>query len=317
MSFEAPAVLAALLLLPVTVLVARSMGQRAPRYPVLYPNVGVLRSVAAPVPRHRRVLPPALLLAALALSILGAARPHAAVRVPKEEATVVLALDRSGSMRATDVTPTRMTAAKEAARTFLSVLPPTFRVGVVAFDEVADVLIRPTDDRRAVNQAIDAIEADGGTAMGDAIAQSLSLDPAPGSGEEPLAAVILLSDGYNTAGSVQPLEAARRAAVGELPVYTIALGTDEGVVTVPGPFGSQVQRVPPDPETLSAIAEVTDGEFFEAPSDDDLRSIYERLGSRVGYRTERKEITAAFAGAGALIALGGLYLSVRWGRKLW
>lgn len=320
-TFEAPSVLAALFLVP-TVIVLYWLWARGPvRHPVHFSNFAVLAEAAVQNRRWRRHVPPALLLSALALLLVGAARPHAQVRVPRGEATVVLVLDVSGSMRARDVEPTRLAAAQEAAHTFVDVLPEDFQVGVVAFSDLPEVLAQPTTDRRLVVGALDSLVADGGTAIGDALIEAIGLDPSLDEERtppaKPLAAVVLLSDGYQTTGNVEPLEAASRARSQRLPVFTIALGTPGGVVEVPGPTGfPQIQRVPPDPETLRAIASATEAEFFEAPTEDELRSIYEDLGRRLGFVSERREVTSWFAGAGFLLAAAGVGLAGAWNRRL-
>jgi Ca-activated chloride channel homolog len=323
-TFESPVVLLALVAVPFAVALYVMGGRRPARHPVHFSNYAVLADVAKTGPRWRRHLPAALLLAALGLLLVGAARPHARVQVPRGEATVVLVIDVSGSMRAEDVEPTRLAAAQDAARTFIGVLPEDFQVGVVAFSDAPEILAQPTIDRDLIERAIGSLVAEGGTAMGDALVEALGLDPRLGEdrgqghkdGGRPLAAVVLLSDGYQTAGSVQPLEAAEQAHTQRLPVFTVALGTPEGVVEVPGPTGfPQIQRVPPDPQTMRAIADATDGEFFEAPTEDELRSIYESLGRRIGYVSERREVTAAFAGAGFVLAAAGVGLAGLWNRR--
>jgi Ca-activated chloride channel family protein len=321
MTFEAPALLLTLMALPVVLGLYVLAQRRHARHPVHFSNFALLSEVAKANNRWRRHVPAALMLVALGALLLGAARPHAQVQVPRGEATVVLVLDVSGSMRAEDVDPTRLAAAQEAARTFVEVLPEDFQVGVVAFSDAAEVLAQPTIDRGLIERALDSLVADGGTAIGDALVEALALDPGLERGERragarPLAAVVLLSDGYQTAGGVQPLEAAAQADRQGLPVFTVALGTPEGVVEVPGPNGfPQIQRVPPDPETLRGIADATDGEFFEAPTEDDLRSIYEDLGRRIGFVSERREVTAAFAAAGFVLAAVGVGLASIWSRR--
>ena len=178
----------------------------------------------------------------------------------------------------------------------------------------------PTTDKRDVLDAIDSLEADGGTALGDAIARSAESahDALPDGrsdvgGRKPAAAVLLLSDGANTQGSLEPLDAADEAAELGVPVSTVALGTEDGTVEVPAEFGdTQTVSVPPDKDTLREVAERTDGRFFEAPTAAQLAAVYEELGSRVGYDREKRELTAAFAGAGAVLLLLGSALSALW-----
>lgn len=305
MSFASPATLTLLLALPLLACVYLAASRRETRFAIEYPNLAVLAEVTTGQSSWRRHRPPLLLLAALILLIVGAARPQAAVRVPRERAAVVLAIDSSGSMRATDVEPTRMDAAREAARAFLDIVPDGLRVGIVSFDDEAAILVPPISERETIQLALDSFVPDGGTAIGDALMESLSLD-IDGSGssaEVPLAAIVLLSDGQNTAGETHPLDAAARARRANVPVYSVALGTQEGSVLVPAPGGgSSIQPVPPDLDTLNSIAEMSGGQFFDAPTESDLRSIYETLGSRIGYRMEERDVTAAFAGGAGLLA---------------
>jgi Ca-activated chloride channel family protein len=312
MSFEWPLALVALLLVPVAI-AAYLLGERrrarmAARFaaPALFPNVVGRR------PGRLRHLPVAILLVALTAMLVGVARPHATVSVQREEATVVLAMDVSRSMVATDVRPSRLVAAQAAARRFLRRVPETFRVGVVAFATRAQVAAPPTEDRGVAHSAINGLRPGEGTALGEAIALAVNAArPARVRPEDrPPASILLISDGAQTQGNVTPAAAAQRARRRGVPVYTVALGTDQGVVEreLPGGFTERV-RVPPDPETLENIARTTGGEFFAAPDDEQLSRVYEELGSRLGRRPKRAEITVAFAGAGALLLLAGGALS--------
>ena len=323
MTFESPVALWGLLLVPAAVVLWRVFQQRRARFAINYPAVPVLASVMPSGTPRRRLLPPVLYLAALSALILGLGRPHAALSVPRDDATVVLVMDTSGSMEAADVRPTRLAAARSSARAFLAQLPPRFQVGLVAFADRAQVLAQPTIDRIAVREAIDSLEPEGGTAMGDALARALSLGSRrgeasePGRRDAPLDAVLLLSDGFNTTGRVEPMEAAARASRRGVPTFTIALGTPEGVVQTRDQFGRRrLINVPPDHDTLEAIADVTGGSFFEAPTEDDLRRVYEDLGSRIGYVKERREVTAAFAGAALVLAALAGGLSLAWTGRL-
>ena len=341
MTFTWPLALWGLAVVPLAVWVHFAVRRRRMRFAVHYTNLEVLAGVVEGVPAWRRNLPAALYLLALSVLMVGFARPEASVLVPRERATVVLVMDTSGSMKANDVRPTRLDAAKTAARTFIDQLPERFQVGTVAFADEAEILTQPTVDRAAVRAAIESLEAQGATAMGDAVVEALKLNgtraatsptppalvptptPSPsarpserGPGEE-LDAVLLLSDGYNTSGDVEPMEAAARARDAEVPVYTIALGTPDGVLQAPDAFGQlRSVQVPPDYDTLRAIAEETDAEFFMAPNSDDLRRIYENLGSRIGFVLDKEEVTYAFAGAGLLLAAAGMILSALWGARL-
>jgi len=333
MSFDAPVWLLALLLVPVFVALYVAAQRRRSRYTVRFTNLDLLANVAGNRPAWRRHVPPALFLAALALLGMAVARPQADVQVPKEEATVVLVLDVSGSMNAVDVEPSRIAAAQDAANAFLDKLPDGFRVGIVTFAEAARVVLPPTADRDQAREAISDLYTAGGTAMGEGIALALQTirdpeafgaEPVPsqtpsdgvgaGGDEEPIPAVmLLLSDGFNTLGSTEPMDAAQVAADTSVPIFTVALGTDDGFVDVFDQAG-RLRRVevPPDRETLSAIAELTGGEYFEATSDDQLTRVYEGLSSKIGFDTEKREVTWAFAGIAALLLMAGAGLSLHW-----
>jgi Ca-activated chloride channel family protein len=333
-----PLALGGLILIPVAMWAHVAVMKRRMRFAVHFTNLDVLAGVVDGVPAWRRHVPAALYLLAVAALLVGCARPQATVLVPRERATIVLVMDTSGSMRATDVRPTRLQAAQSAARTFMDQLPERFQVGLVTFSDEAQILTQPTIDRVAVLDAIESLNAQGATAMGDGIIEALRLNrppdrdlpvprrrngptprPSPSGGpdKERLDAVLLLSDGYNTSGEEQPIDAAARAKALEIPVFTVALGTPDGVVEAPDAFGQmRMVQVPPDYETLRAIAERTDAQFFSAPSEDDLRKIYQDLGSRIGFVKDKEEVTYAFAGAGLLLAGAGLVLSSLWGSRL-
>jgi Ca-activated chloride channel homolog len=324
MRFATPLVLLALPLVPLLVLALVLVRRRPIRYAVRYPALDVLAEVARRERRGRWV-PAALLLLALTALLLGAAKPTARVPVPREEATVMLVVDVSGSMEADDVKPTRLDAARDAAGRFLDRLPARFQVGLVIFSSEAETLVPPTTDRMAVRDALASLRADGSTAMGDGLSHALdaieaarraeggsqgrpgTTTPDPGgagSGASagPPAVTLLLSDGANMAG-VNPLEQAERARELNVPVYTIALGTADGVLQRRDAFGGlRLQPVPPDPDTLARIAETTGARFFQAPTSRNLNQVYESLGSHIGFRTEEREVTVVFAAA-ALILL--------------
>jgi Ca-activated chloride channel homolog len=325
-----PGLLWGLLLVPVAVAAYLVAQRRRAGYAVRFTNLDLLANVVARTPRWRRHLPPALYLLALTALLTSMARPQAVTLVPKEQATVMLVLDVSGSMNATDVAPTRMVAAQQAATTFVGELPGRLRVGVVSFASTAQTLTRPTTDRVAVAEAIASLHAEGATAMGDGIERALDVKRPPGAGavtggvrpapspavaadrQLPLV-VLLLSDGANTQGRVRPMDAAAHARALGVAVFTIALGTEQGMVDVPNETG-QLQRVPvpPDELTLRRIAEVTGARFFAAPTDRDLRGIYRELGSRIGFVRERQEVTVVFAAAGLLLVVAGMALSLAW-----
>jgi Ca-activated chloride channel family protein len=319
MTFVWPLALLGLALVPLAALAYWWVQRRRARFAVRFTNLDLLASVVERSPGWRRHLPPALALLALAALVIGVARPQAAVSVPRREGSVVLTIDVSGSMRATDVAPDRITAARAAAKDFVEDLPDSVRVGLVAFSTSVEMAAAPTTDKQDVLDAIDDLDADGGTALGDAIALSTesARDALPDGeeedGEAAAAAVLLLSDGANTQGARQPLDAADGAAELGVPVSTVALGTEEGTVEVPAEFGgSRTVSVPPDEETLREVASRTGGQYFEAPTAEQLAAVYEELGSRVGYDEEKRELTAAFAGAGAVLLLVGSALSALW-----
>jgi Ca-activated chloride channel family protein len=315
MTFATPFLLWGLLLIPLAGLVYLWSQRRRIKYAARFTNLDLLANVVAASPGRRRHLPPVFALAALAALLVALARPQMVVAVPRDQATVVLAMDNSASMTATDVEPTRLDAAKSAASSFLDKLPARFRVGLVSFSSGASMLHEPTEDREAVSSSLEGLQSKVGTAIGDAILASVQLAPeedpqAPDT--KPLFAVLLLSDGANSAG-IDPLEAVEVAKEAGVPVYTIALGTETGSIDLPDEFG--VLRpfpVPPDPETLRQIAEETGGRFFEAPSEADLQAVYEEIGSQVATEDEERELTAAFAGAGALFLVVGAGLSLLW-----
>jgi Ca-activated chloride channel homolog len=315
MSFASPFVLWGLLLLPLGLVAYWLVQRRRIKYAARFTNLDLLANVVDATPGRRRHVPAVLALAALAALIVAMARPQAVVAVPREEATVVLTMDGSASMNATDVPPTRLEAAKAAASTFLDNLPERFRVGLVSFSNATRVLEEPTDDREAVRTSLESIQGEVGTAIGDAIRDSIALAPRQENGkrsDKHLFAVLLLSDGANSAG-VNPLDVLDEAKEAGVPIYTIALGTDAGTVDIPNEYGElQTISVPPDPETLRRIAEETGGRFFEAPTEADLKAVYEEIGSQVSYEDEERELTAAFAGAGAVFLLIGASLSALW-----
>lgn len=345
MTFSYPLALLLLLVIPVAFGGYLVMQKRRSRYAVRFTNLDLLANVVDESPGWRRHVPPVLSLAALALLLLGLARPEITTKTPKEEATVVLVTDVSGSMNATDVAPSRLVAAQKSAESLLAKLPAKVQVSLVSFSSSVTVLVQPTTDRKAVVDALARLRPRGGTAMGDAIETALDVVRPPeanppaenGGGTTPrstptpakkpptgsssagsLAAVppafvILLSDGAQTIGSVQPLDAADDAKSRDVPVFTIALGTPDGVAQVEDNQGRQrTVRVPPDVETLQEIADITGGKFYSAPTADDLNTIYDDLGSKIGYTEEQTEITWLFAGLGALfIAVSG-GLSLLW-----
>lgn len=323
MSFKSPLLLLALVAVPLTLLAVLWLERRRARYPVRFTNLDVLAAVAASERNWLRRVPLAVLLLALAAASVAAARPELEMTVTDENATVVLVVDTSGSMVAEDVKPTRLEAAKRAVLRFVDQAPEELRIALVGFATEPQVLAPPTHDRQLVRDAMDYLFPGAGTAIGDALQAAVELveEPRPegpsqtiavgrGEEDEPPAAILFLSDGAQRRGFLQPLEGAALAREAGIPVYTVALGTPEGVIDA-GQFGApgQVIPVPPDPETLRAIAEETGGEFFEAKNGPTLEEVYEGLGSRLGKTREPREVTSLLAGVAALLALLGAGLA--------
>ena len=328
MSFGQPLLLLALLAVPLALGAYARIQRRRMRYAVRFTNLDVLARSAEGSRPWRRYIPPALFALALAALAVALARPRVAAAVSREEATVVLAIDNSGSMLADDVKPTRLGAAQQAVGLFLDKLPKRFRVGVVSFASEAQVVAPPTQDRELVRQAVGFLAPGRGTAIGDAIARAVQAGRAAVGGAGPdaveegaasgseaanrLVAILLLSDGAQTRGVLQPLEGAQRAKAAGIRVYTVALGTPEGILELS--FGGFTRRipVPPDPDTLRAIAETTGGDFYDAGDARELRAVYAKLSSRVGHRPGKREVTFAFLAAGALFLVSGSILSSLW-----
>jgi Ca-activated chloride channel family protein len=333
MTFLWPWMLLALGVVPVLAGLYAVMQRRRPKYAARFTNLDLLANVVEASPGWRRHIPPVLYLLAIAAVVVALARPQLVTKTPRQEGTVVLVTDVSGSMNATDVNPTRMAAAQEAAHTLVDRLPKGFRVSLIAFSSGVSVLVPPTTEKESVHAAIDRLSPLGGTAMGDALATAVdvvkaALAPADGAsggpapapeapiraeGEAAPAVIVLLSDGANTVGTYQPLDAARLAAEAGIPVYAVALGTPDGVAVVIDPQGRQrTVRVPPDVETLQAIAETTGGRAFQAPGADQLASIYRDLGDRIGYYEERTDVTWAGAALAGVLVLAGGALGLLW-----
>jgi Ca-activated chloride channel family protein len=312
-SFISPLALLALLAVPAALLAHRAAQRRRRRYPVRYPALATLAAVMPREPQWRRHVPVALFSLALAALAFALARPQKTVAVPVERASVVLVTDVSRSMSADDVGPNRLDAARSAAARFLDQVPEGLRVGLVTFSDAAQTLQTPTTDHDLVSDALRTLQPLNGTATGAGLRTALDdlkLDEGS-SKSRPPAAIVLLSDGAAKDGDAAfvAAEEARRLRV---PIYTVALGTPDGAITAGGRF----MRVPPDPEALERIAETSGGLSFEAEDSDELDAVYERLGSQIGTKPEKREITSLFAG-GALLLLGGaLIASLRWSGRL-
>ncbi len=309
MTLAAPTYLLALLAIPLVAAAYAVARNRRRRLAARFPATAVFARVAPAQSRLRRIVPPALLAAAATALAVALAKPERTVAVPVEKASVVLVTDESGSMSATDVDPSRLAAARSAADTFLDRVPKGLLVGFVGFSSQTNSVVEPTTAHGRVRDALDGLSADGGTATGDALTAALDrLEARRGKdGKRAPAAVILLSDGKRTEGS-DPLIAAQRAKQLGIPIATVALGTAEG--TVEGPFGRQL-AVPPDPDTLREISRITGGTFTETGDAGHLDDVYEKLGSKIGTKRVKREVTSAFAAGGLVLLLAGLGTGLR------
>ncbi|MEU4423875.1 VWA domain-containing protein [Actinoplanes sp. NPDC024001] len=287
---------------------------RKRQYAMRFTNVDLLRTLAPKGLGWRRHVSAAAFLLMLGALAAATARPSVDTEQPLERATVMLAIDVSLSMQADDVAPSRIEAAQEAAKAFVNELPPTYNLGLVSFAKAANVLVAPTKDRSSVVSAIDGLTLAEATATGEAVFTSLdAIRAVPSDGAEgaPPARIVLLSDGYRTSGrSIE--DAAAAASAANVPVSTIAFGTDTGVVDIRG----SVQRVPVDRQSLQELAENTKGFFYEAASVSELKQVYEDMGSSIGHRTEPREVTQWYAAAGLLLGLVGAAMSLLWTSRL-
>ena len=335
-----------LLLLPAVVLLYLRLLARRKKNSVRLASVAIVRQAMGPGPGWRRHVPPLLLLAALAMLLFATARPVVKLKLPARDQTIILAMDVSGSMRATDVKPNRMVAAQEAAKAFVAGLPRSVRVGVVSFAGTAAVVQAPTVSREDVVAAIDRFQMQRATAIGSGLILSLAtLFPDQGidlsqitgarampkspeerakdqarkpfepvePGSYTSAAVILLTDGQRTTGP-DPMEAAKMAAERGVKVYTVGIGTKAGETIG---FEGWSMRVKLDEETLKAISNATRANYFYAGTAEDLKQVYQGLSSRLVVETKETEVSALFAAAGALLVVLAAGLSVWWfGRVL-
>jgi Ca-activated chloride channel homolog len=316
-SFGEPLYLLALLLVPLSALAWVARRQRVRRYAIRFPAASSAALAVGRAPAWRPLVPMALLLASLAAVVVALAKPEKTVAVPIERATIMLVTDHSRSMEADDVAPDRLAAAQKAANTFLDQVPGKVRVGIVGFSTAADAVQTPTTDRNPVRQIINAQYPDGATATGDALDVALKAitdDTGAGTGgKKPPSAIVLLSDGKWTTGR-DPIDVALTAGQEKVPIYTVALGTEEGVVQGPG-FGGYIP-VPPDPETLGAIARESGGKAFTAGDAKQLSDIYKSLGSKLGSKKHKREVSATFALGALLLLLAAAASSARFAPAL-
>jgi Ca-activated chloride channel family protein len=349
MTFLWPAMLWLGALIPVVVAAYVLMQRRRKKQALRFARLALIRDAQGRAPRLRRHLPPVLMLLALALMIVAIARPASVISLPYQYETVILAIDASGSMRAADVAPTRIAAARAAARNFIAEQPRNTRIGVVSFAATASIVQAPTLNRDDIVAALDRIQLQKGTAIGSAILVSLKLifpdvefdlrsaNPRPGGGRESQrgasldptpnaktpadkpspgsfksAAIVLLTDGQTTAGP-DPFEAARMAAERGVRVFTVGVGTVAGEVL--GAEGWSM-RVRLDEDALKNIAETTRAEYFHAGTATDLSGIYQALTARLVFEKRATEITALFAAAAAVLALLSGLLSMLWFNRI-
>ena len=297
-----------------------AMQFRRSTYAVRFSNLDLLDKVAPKNPSWKRHIVAGGYLLALCVLVTAMAQPFAEERVPRERATIMLAIDTSLSMQATDVSPTRIDSAKVAATKFVESIPDKLQVGLVSFNGNTSLLVPPSTDRDAVTRAIDALKLDEGTAIGDAVQTSLDAIeavPQDEGGNRPPAVIVLLSDGKTTVGTPteDSIEPAKKADVS---VWTIAYGTAAGYVEVDVDGTGNMERVsvPVDYPSLQNLATSTGGQSFEAATTSDLTDVYSKLGSAIGYDTEQREITwkVLAAGLAALVAVGAL--SLAWFQRL-
>jgi Ca-activated chloride channel homolog len=342
MTFLWPWMLAFLLTVPALVAVYLHLLRRKRKTAVRFASLVVVKEAMGKGPGFRRHIPPLLLLLAWTVGILALARPAAKVTLPSHQNTVVLAMDVSGSMRAADVAPDRITASQVSATEFVQAQPAQTRVGVVAFAGTAMLVQSPTADRDAVIGAIERFQLQRGTNIGGAILTSLQTlfpeanfdlgprfrnvsrwgqpigEPPPAEPEEgftpvepgshPTAAIVLLTDGQATTGP-DPIQVARLAADRGVRVFTVGFGSRDGEIVG---FGGRSMRVQLDEETLRQVSEITRGRYFHAASGEDLSEVYRELSAQFVLEEVEMEITAGFAGFAALLMLAGALLSMVW-----
>ena len=336
-NFLWPDLLWLLLAVPLLVLLYLWLLRRRKRTAVAWASLGIVKEAMGRGTAWRRHVPPLLFLAALVSLLLATARPAAVITLPLVEQTIILAMDVSGSMRAADVEPNRLVAAQNAAKSFITELPRQVRVGVVSFAGTAAVVQPPTTSREDVVAAIDRFQLQRGTAIGSGIVLSLAtifpdanIDLSQVTGQRPMpgaldekkpdnaapvepgsynsAAIILLTDGQRTTGP-DSIDAARMAADRGVKVYTVGIGTKEGETIG---FEGWSMRVRLDEETLKNVASATRAEYFYAGTAEDLKKVYQSLGSRLTAQKKETEITALFAGLGAALAVAAAALSLLW-----
>jgi Ca-activated chloride channel homolog len=314
MTFLSPGRLWLLFLIPLLIgayLVVQALRRRAA---VRFTNLALLTQVAPKRPGWRRHIAATLFLASVALMVVGFARPAKPVKVPRERATIIVAIDVSLSMKATDVSPTRLEAAKAAARKFVQDLPSRFNVGLVSFSGSASAVVAPTFDREAVTHAIDGLQLGKGTAIGEAVftsLQSIRSFDARANQDPPPSHIVLLSDGDNQTGRSVP-EAAAAAHAAKVPVSTIAFGTPYGTVDIDG----ETVPVQVNKAALHSLAQDTTGKAYEAQAGGELSEVYRHIGSSLGFRIEKQEAASQYILIALLFALAAGGVSLLWFQRL-
>ncbi len=306
-----------LLLVPVALALAGAyvfVQFRRKTYAVRFTNVALLQSIAPKSPGWRRHLAASAFLLCLLVMATGMAKPSTEIEEPLERATIVLAIDVSLSMQATDIEPSRFEAAKVAAKLFVEELPRSYNLSLVSFAKSATVAVSPTKDHGQVISAIDRLELQESTAIGEAMfasLQAIQSVPADGADGAPPARIVLLSDGFTTFGRPND-DGARACAEANVPVSTIAFGTQEGIVDLNGTR----TPVPVDSDALAKIATETDGRYYEAVTAEELADVYRDLGSSVGFRAVPREVTQWFLGFAFLFAVCAAAMSLLWTSRL-
>lgn len=319
MSFDRPLLLVALAAVPLLAALWAVQERRRRDEAARFATPGLVPNLVGDRPGRRRLLPLALFLVGIAALTMGAARPRATVTVPRKEATILLAVDVSRSMRAEDVRPTRLAAAKRAAAAFIDEVPPLYKIGVIGIGSRAFVAVPPTVDRALAQNAVAGLTPSEGTALGDAIALGSRIAKRQKAGDGAVApsTMLMISDGLRDGGRAAPAPAARRAKLSGLPVSTVLVGTPNGIVEnrLAGGYVERI-RVPSQGGQLRDIARLSGGRFYSARSASALKKVYEQLATRVGRTTKDRQISDVFAAGGLLLMLGGAGLSALWFRRI-
>jgi Ca-activated chloride channel family protein len=318
MSFGQPLFLAALVLVPLGLVAYRRHEATRRAAAASFAAPAVMASVAPSNPGWRRHVPLAVYGVALVVLIVALAKPQTTVAVPVERASIMLTTDYSGSMQSTDVAPSRLAAARAAAERFLTQVPANVRIGLVAFNHSANLVETPSTDRGPIRAALAQLKPSGGTATGEALAVSIAAltRETDAAGVRAPSAIVLLSDGKSVKGR-PPQQLAQRAKELKIPIYTVTLGTPRGTIQVTDRNGvTQTRPVPPDPVESQAVAQLSGGKAYTAETAKDLSAVYQQLGSRIGTKPEKREITAAFSGGALGLLVAGAALSLFWFRRL-